>query len=210
MWQWFKEIWAVTNPQSPTYAFMQEPLQSGEVWLAWDHAVRLIDALKSQPGEFVAFPAPSGPRGLGYEPVLGGIAIPATSKHVDEAKSLISYLTTTSTETTMLNDEAWFPPAGLASLPKNLASGVNQETKAILATTGASGALASELPIGLGAQSAAFDKVFIDTFTAIALGGAPIAKTLESEARTLQGVLASAGAACWKPDPPSSGVCVVG
>ena len=57
-WQWMKEAWSVTNPQSPTYAFMQEPLLAGEVWVAWDHAVRLIDALKNQPGQFVAFPAP--------------------------------------------------------------------------------------------------------------------------------------------------------
>jgi multiple sugar transport system substrate-binding protein len=210
MWQWFKEIWAVTNPQSPTYAFMQEPLQSGEVWLAWDHAVRLIDALKAQPGQFVVFPAPSGPKGLGYEPVLAGLAIPSTSKHVDEAKSLISYLTKAGTETAMLNDEAWFPPVGLSSLPKGLAAGVSQEAKAIVATTEAKNALASELPIGLGAKSASFDKVFVDTFTAIALNGAPIAKTLDSEASTLQGILTSAGAACWKPDPPSTRVCAVG
>ena len=39
--QYFKQLWAVTNPQSPTYAMMDEPLLSGEVWVAWDHAVRL-------------------------------------------------------------------------------------------------------------------------------------------------------------------------
>jgi len=209
MWQWFKQVWAVSNPQSPTYAFMQEPLLSGEVWVAWDHAVRLIDALKNQPGQFVVFPAPRGPKGLGYEPVLGGLAIPTTSKHVSQAKSLISYLTQQQTETTMLNAEAWFPPVGISALPSGLAPGVSAEAKAILAMTGASGAVASQLPIGLGAQSAAYDKVFIDTFTAIALNGASIPSTLESEASMLQSVLQSAGAACWKPDPPSTGVCTV-
>src|SRR6185437_10060582 len=196
--------------QSPTYAFMQEPLLSGEVWVAWDHAVRLIEALQQRPGDFVVFPAPRGPRGLGYEPVLGGLAIPSTSKRVIQAKSLISYLTGQRTETTMLNTEAWFPPVGTSALPSGLAPGVSDEAKAIVAMTGASGAVASQLPIGLGAQSAAYDKVFVDTFTAIALNNAPIPATLQSQAGTLQSVLQSAGAACWKPDPPSTGVCQVG
>lgn len=210
MWQYFKQLWAVTNPQSPTYAFMQEPLMSGEVWVAWDHAVRLSDALKNQPDNFVVFPAPSGPKGLGYEPVLGGLAIPAASKHVAQAKALISYLTQPQVQATMLNAESWFPPVGTSALPSNLAPGVSAEAKAIDATTGAANAIASQLPVGLGAQSAAYDKVFVDTFTAIALNGASIPSTLASEAATLQSVLQQARASCWKPDPPSTGVCQVG
>jgi multiple sugar transport system substrate-binding protein len=210
MWTWFKELWAVTNPQSPTYAFMQEPLLSGEVMVAWDHAVRLIDALKNEPDQFVVFPAPSGPKGLGYEPVLGGLAIPTSSKRVNEAKSLISYLLQPKTESTMLSAEAWFPPTGTTALPSGLPTGVSNEAKAIVATTSAPGAIASQLPIGLGAQSSTYDKVFVDTFTAIALNNAPIASTLNSQAGTLQSLLQSAGAACWKPDPLSSGVCQVG
>jgi multiple sugar transport system substrate-binding protein len=210
MWQWFKQLWAVTNPQSTTYAFMQEPLLSGEVWLAWDHAVRLIDALKNQPDQFVVFPAPRGPKGLGYEPVLGGLGIPANSKKVDEAKSLISYLAKSSVQATMLNSEAWFPPVAESALPSSLAPGVSAEAKAIVATTNASGAIASELPRGLGANSTTYDKIFVDTFTSIALDNAPIPATLNSEATTLQSLLRSAGARCWKPDPASTGVCQVG
>jgi multiple sugar transport system substrate-binding protein len=210
MWTWFKELWAVTNPQSPTYAFMQEPLQAGEVMVAWDHAVRLIDALKNQPDQFVVFPAPRGPKGLGYEPVLGGLAIPTTSKNVAKAKELISYLLQAKTESTMLSAEAWFPPTGTGSMPSGMPPGVSDEAKAIVATTGASGAIPSQLPIGLGAQSSTYDKVFVDTFTAIALNNAPIASTLNSQASTLQSLLQSAGASCWKPDPVSTGVCQVG
>jgi multiple sugar transport system substrate-binding protein len=210
MWQYFKQLWAVTNPQSPTYSMMDQPLLSGEVWVAWDHAVRLSNALQQQPDNFVVFPAPSGPKGLGYEPVLGGLAIPATSKHVTQAKSLISYLTEPQVQTAMLNAESWFPPVGTSALPKNLAPGVSAEAKAIDATTGAPGALASQLPVGLGAQSATYDKAFVDAFTAIALNGAPIPATLAAEATTLQSVLQQAGAACWKPDPASTGVCQVG
>jgi multiple sugar transport system substrate-binding protein len=210
MWQWFKQAWAVSNPQSPTYSFMQEPLQSGEVWVAWDHAVRLIDALKNQPDEFVAFPAPTGPKGLGYEPVLGGLAIPSTSKHVQSAKALISYLTEPQTATTMLNAEAWFPPLAVSKLPSGLSPGVSSEAKVIQTMTESQAALPSQLPIGLGAQSSTFDKVFTDTFTAIAINNQPIGPTLDQEAKTLQSILRTAGAACWKPDPPSNGVCKVG
>lgn len=210
MWTWFKELWAVTNPQSPTYAFMQEPLLSGEVMVAWDHAVRLTDALKNQPDQFVVFPAPRGPKGLGYEPVLGGLAIPASSKNTGRAKQLISYLMQSKTQSTMLSAETWFPPAGGTALPSGVPPGVRAEAKAILATTGAPGAIASQLPIGLGAQSTTYDKVFVDTFTAIALNNASIPRTLNSQAATLQSILQQAGAACWKPDPPGSGVCQVG
>jgi len=208
MWEYFKQLWAVSNPQSPTYAFMQEPLLSGEVWVAWDHAVRMIDALKQQPDQFVAFPAPSGPMGKGSLPVLGGLSIPATSKHVTEAKSLIAYLTEPKTTAAMLDTEAWFPPTG--KLPTNLPPALNGEAKAIQAMTNAPDAVHCELAVGLGAQSAAYDQVFIDTFTAIALHNQPIGPTLDKAATTLQSVLHTAGAACWKPDPASTGVCQVG
>lgn len=209
-WQWFQQAWAVSNPQSPTYAFMQEPLQSGEVWVAWDHAVRLIDALKSAPGQFVAFPAPIGPRGRGYLPVLGGLAIPATSKNVTRATQLISYLTEPKTTATMLNAEAWFPPAGPGGLPQGLAPGISDEATAIQATASSPATIPAQLPVGLGAQSAPYDKVFVDAFTAIAIGNAPIPATLAAQATTLRGILQAANAACWKPDPLGSGVCKVG
>jgi len=201
----------VSNPQSPTYAFMQEPLQSGEVWVAWDHAVRLINALKAAPGQFVAFPAPIGPKGRGYLPVLGGLAIPTTSKNVTQAKNLISYLTEPKTTATMLNTEAWFPPTGAGgNLPPGLAPGIGAEATAIQAMVSSPATISSQLPIGLGSQSSTYDKVFVDTFTAIAIGNAAIGATLTAQAKTLQGILQDANAACWKPDPLGSGVCKVG
>jgi hypothetical protein len=42
MWKWMRRAWAESNPRSPTYAFMHKPLQSGEVWIAWDHVARLV------------------------------------------------------------------------------------------------------------------------------------------------------------------------
>jgi len=142
--------------------------------------------------------------------VLGGLAIPATSKHVSQASSLISYLTQPSTTATMLNAEAWFPPTGPGSLPPGLAPGVSDLAAAIQAMVSSPQTISSQLPVGLGAQSSTFDKVFVDTFTQIVLGGAAPGPTLSSQAITLQGILQQAGAHCWKPDPASADVCKVG
>ena len=55
---------------------MQEPLLTGEVWVAFDHIARLADAFNQRPDDFVAFPAPAGPTGRGFMPVIAGIADP--------------------------------------------------------------------------------------------------------------------------------------
>ena len=68
-------LWKHVNPNSTNYNFMQEPLLSGDVWIAFDHVARLLDALRQKPDDFVAFPAPAGPKGRGYMPVLAGLAI---------------------------------------------------------------------------------------------------------------------------------------
>lgn len=210
MWNWFKQTWAATNPQSVTYSFMQEQLLSGEVWVAWDHAVRLIDALEKKPNDFVVFPAPKGPKGLGYEPVLGGLAIPETSKNIPAAKQLIAYLTKPTTTAIMLKKEAWFPPLPSSRLPKSLSPGERALSAGIAAMVNSPDGIASALPVGLGAQSDAYDKVFTDTFTQIAISNADVQSTLNTQAANLQTVLNQAKAACWTPDPKSKGVCKVG
>ncbi len=66
MWTDFRDLWkSAVNPQSTQYDFMQEPLLSDEVWIAWDHTARLIDAATQQPDNIMLVPAPSraqGPR----------------------------------------------------------------------------------------------------------------------------------------------------
>ena len=60
-WLYLKNLWRFVNPQSTQYAFMQDPLLSGEVMVAWDHVARLTTALQQKPNDFVLFPAPRGP-----------------------------------------------------------------------------------------------------------------------------------------------------
>jgi multiple sugar transport system substrate-binding protein len=74
MWTYFASLWKSVNPNSTSYNFMQELLLSGDVWIGFDHVARVLDALRQKPDEFVAFPAPAGPKGRGYMPVLAGQA----------------------------------------------------------------------------------------------------------------------------------------
>jgi len=92
-WNKFKDLWAVTNPGSTGYSFMQEQLLTEEVWVAFDHTARLADAFNQKPDDFIAFPAPAGPSGRGFMPVVVGIAIPETAPDMDAAKKLVAYMT---------------------------------------------------------------------------------------------------------------------
>jgi multiple sugar transport system substrate-binding protein len=209
MWQWLVDTWQYANPQSTTYGFMQEPLLTGEVWVAWDHVARLINALNERTDDLVAFPAPRGPEGLGFMPVVAGLAIPKTAPDMEAAKSLIEYLTRPATQAITLREVAFFP-AIETDLPTDLPAGVQAEAGAVQATATSEDALPSLLPVGLGDQGGAYNKVFRDSFSSIVLDGNDIAATLEEQAAILQGVLDTAGAACWAPDPASDGVCQVG
>jgi multiple sugar transport system substrate-binding protein len=210
MWQWMKTAWAQANRQSLTYQFMQEPLQSGEVWIAWDHVARLIEALEAKPDDYVSFPSPIGPKGLGFAPVLLGLGIPKSASNPEAGKDLIRYLTQPDTQATTLREVGFFPPTATLSLPSDLNPGVMAEAKTVQTQTGSSKGLPSLLPIGLKDKTEAYDDVFRTTFSAIVLSNRPIPAALKSKAQELQRLFDSVQAPCWKPDPPSSGTCKVG
>lgn len=74
-WEKLKELWKYTSPSSTNIDFMQEALLAGDVLIGFDHIARLKDALAAKPDEFVAFPAPAGPKGRGFMPVVAGLSI---------------------------------------------------------------------------------------------------------------------------------------
>jgi multiple sugar transport system substrate-binding protein len=209
MWEWIRDAWTVTNPQALGYDNMDVPLQSGEVLLAWDHTARLINALRETPDDFVTFPAPRGPEGLGYLPAIAGLAIPKSAPNKEGARALIDYLTMEETQLTTLREVAFFPAIDVA-LPEDLEAGIQKEADAIQATVSDPNAITSLLPVGLGDQNGAYNKVFQDSFRAIAVDGEDIRSVLDQQGPILQGVLDNAGAGCWTPDPASDGVCQVG
>jgi multiple sugar transport system substrate-binding protein len=208
MWNDFKAMWAEVNPASTGYGFMQEPLLTGDVWVAWDHVARLQQALNDKPGDFVAFQVPSGPLGRGFMPVLAGVGIPKTSPTMDDSKALVAYMLKPETQIATLKATAFFPVVEV-TLPDDLSPGVKATGPVLGAQASSSGAIASLLPIGLGGAGGKFNKVFQDSFQRIILAGQPVREVLDQEALNMKAVIDETKAPCWAPDQPSEGPCPV-
>jgi multiple sugar transport system substrate-binding protein len=209
MWNEFKEMWALANPQSTNYEFMQEPLLAEEVWLAWDHTARLIEAVRQRPDDFVLMPAPAGPEGRGFMPVIAGLGIPTGAPNREGAEQLIEYLTQPEQQITTLRENAFFPVVDVEVSSEDLSEGIALQAEAVRQQSSAEDALPSLLPVGLGELGGEFNKVYLDTFTRIVLQNQPVEEVLEQEAENLQRILDQAEASCWPPDPPSEGPCQV-
>lgn len=208
MWTAFQTIWESTNPRSTSYDFMQEPLLAGDVWVAFDHVARVINALRQKPDQFVAFPAPTGPKGLAYMPVLAGVAIPKGAPDRAAAAKLIEYLTRPEVQIATLRETAFFPVVG-TELPGDLPEGLRLAAAAIEQQVQAENAIASLLPVGLGEKNGEFNKVFTDAFQRIVVRGRDIQDSLDAEGEKLARIMEEADAACWQPDAPSEGPCPV-
>jgi multiple sugar transport system substrate-binding protein len=207
-WKYMKSLWPYTHPQSLSYNFMQDPLLSGEVWVAWDHVARLTNALKTRGNDFVAFPAPKGPMGRGYMPVLAGLAIPKTAPNPSGAKQLIKWLLSVPVQAKTLGSVGFFPVVG-SRLSKRLGVGLLSMNAAVKKAQRSPDAVKSLLPIGLGAESGNFSKIYTDTFTRIVVRGEDPKSVVNDEAQPLQAIMNKTGAKCWAPDPPSTGPCHV-
>jgi multiple sugar transport system substrate-binding protein len=207
-WNKFKELWQYTNPASTNFGFLQEQLLSGEVWIAFDHIARLAEAFNQRPDDFVAFPAPAGPMGRGFMPVLAGVAIPETAPDVDAAKELVAYLMQPETQIATLEATNFFPVTD-APMPEELPGAARALGPAVTAMTSADDALPALLPVGLGDLGGQFNQVYIDTFERIVLAGQDVRQVLDSQAEVLRGIMVEADAPCWAPDEPSDGPCPV-
>jgi multiple sugar transport system substrate-binding protein len=201
MWADLKDLWTVTNPRSTAFNSMDEPLKSGDVWVAFDHTARLLPALNDKPDDFVAFPAPSGPKGRFFMPVISGLAIPKNTPDRAASIAAIEHLTSPAVQAKALAEVGWFPTVktDIGALPRGVqiaAIGVGQTFSA----PGARGAL---LPAGLGAKNGEFNKVFIDSFQRIIVRNEDIKTVLASQGQALADVMKEANARCWAPDATS-------
>jgi multiple sugar transport system substrate-binding protein len=208
MWTQFASLWKSVNPASTSYNFMQQPLLSGDVWIGFDHVARVLGALRQKPDEFVAFPAPAGPKGRGYMPVLAGLAVLKGAPDMSGAMALIDYLTQPQTQIVTARSVGFFPVVK-AELPPDLDPGLKQAAVAIENMESAKDALPALLPIGLGERAGEFDRVFMTTFQRIVLRGETPRAVLDREAETLNRLMNETGAPCWQPDPPGTGACQV-
>lgn len=207
-WEKFRELWAHTNPASTNFSFMQEQLLSGDAWIVFDHTSRLAQAFNERPDDFVAFPAPAGPTGRGFMPVLAGVAIPRTAPDMDAAKALVSYMLKPETQIATLRATNFFPVVDVA-LPDDLPPAVKASGAAIAKMSGAADANPGLLPAGLGDKGGDFNRVFVDSFERIVLGGQDIRRVLDDQKKTLAAIMEASGAPCWAPDAPSTGACPV-
>ncbi len=202
------DVFPYVNPQWITYQFMQEPLLSGEVWIALDHTARLKDALEQQPDNFIAFPAPAGPKGRGFMPVVVGLGVPTNAPNPDGAVALIQFLLQPDTQAMVLKDLGFFPVVSGVDT-SGLSAGIALEADAVNAQASAEDALPALLPVGLGDQGGAFNQIYKDAASRILLDGDDIQTVLNEEGANLQDLLNQTGAPCWPPDAPSEGACQV-
>ncbi|UWQ23132.1 ABC transporter substrate-binding protein [Jannaschia sp. W003] len=207
-WETFKELWSHTNPSSTNFSFMQEQLLNDDVWIAFDHTSRLADAFNQRPDDFVAFPAPAGPSGRGFMPVLAGLAIPTTAPDMDEAKALVAYMMEPETQIATLRATNFFPVVDV-ELPDDLPPAVKAAGDAVAKMSASADANPGLLPAGLGDKGGDFSRVFSDTFERIVLAGQPVRDVLDEQAETLRAIMEETGAPCWAPDAPSEGACPV-
>ena len=209
MMEWARdELWPNIHPESINYDFMQEPLQSGDVWVAFDHTARLIDAFNSDPEGFVAFPAPAGPAGRGFMPVIVGLGIPADAPHPEAGVELIEFLTRPDVQGAVLKDLGFFPVVDGVDVSA-LSEGVAIEAGAVNKQATAPDALPALLPVGLGDRGGEINQIFRNAFDRIVLDGEDIDTVLNEEGDSLQALMNETGAPCWAPDPAGDGPCQV-
>ncbi len=208
-WQYLAELWQYVHPQSSTYEFMEDPLLSGEVLVAWDHTARLRNAIESRPDDFLVVPVPSGPAGRAHMPVVAGLGIPNTSPNPEGAMELIRHLLSAESQLATLNAVGFFPATNV-DVSGDLSPGTEMTANAVAAQTDASDALLVLLPIGLGDQGGTFNEIYRAAFERVAVNGEDAATALEAEAGRLAQLMTDTGAPCWAPDPESAGPCPVG
>lgn len=202
------DLWPNVNPESINYDFMQGPLLSGEVLVAWDHVARLKEAFDKQPDKFVAFPVPAGPAGRGYMPVVVGLGIPLTAPNPDGAKALIKFMLDPKTQSAILRDLGFYPVVKGVDT-KNLPAGIAAQAAAVEMQANAKNAIPSLLPVGLGARGGEINQIFRNAFNRVVTDKQDIDKVLQEEGAALQKLMTETGAPCWAPDPPSKGACQV-
>jgi multiple sugar transport system substrate-binding protein len=98
---------------------------------------------------------------------------------------------------------------GLKLTGSGVPSYLSAESTAAAKYNANSKALAALLPVGLGTRSDEFNKAYQDSFARILLRNEDIQTVLNDEGSKLQALLKTAKAACWPPDPASSGTCQI-
>ncbi|MBF0310417.1 MAG: extracellular solute-binding protein [Magnetococcales bacterium] len=197
-WDYLQRLWPQVNPDSTTFNFMQDHLLSGEAWVAMDHTARLLEVFRTRPGEFVAFPVPRGPKGRYARLTTIGLAVPANAADGQRAMRLADFLTTPAVQERLLLEVGFLPVTRLEG----------EASRGDLAALVAAARSQNENPAtrrvdnpkGLGAREAAFNSVFMATFSRIVLRGKPADAVLKEQGEALQELYRQNDAPCVAPD----------
>jgi multiple sugar transport system substrate-binding protein len=141
-------------------------------------------------------------------PVVAGLAIPKGTPDRERSVALIEYLTRPDIQARTLRENGFFPVVGTA-LPADLPVGLKMMADAVAKYGTNKNVVPSLLPLGLGAKSGEFNKVFQDAFQLIILRNGDIKRSLDQLSGDLRRVINDVKAPCWAPDPVSSGACPV-
>ena len=208
MWVFFKDLWRFAQPASLGYSTMAEPLLTGDVWIAWDHTARLVKAFEERPDDFVAFPAPIGPKGRGFMAVLSGLAVPKKPASDKDQSMLIDYLTRPEIQERTLDETGFFPVVGTGS-GREAGSRLASLVDAVNKQENSPASIPTLLPIGLGERGDDYNNLFMLTFSQIVLQGMNIASVLDENAKELQKLLDAENARCWLPDVSGERPCKI-
>jgi multiple sugar transport system substrate-binding protein len=199
MWEKMRELWKAVYPGSLNNSTMADPLLAGDVWIAWDHTARLAKVFQERPNDFIAIPAPIGPKGRGYMAVVSGLAIPKLVQSTADQALLIDYLTRSAIQIRTLRETGFFPVVAIDGKEKTPRP-LDELGRAVQAQAGSANAIPTLLPIGLGERGDEYNGLFMLTFSDIVLGSRDISSVLDSNARKLQRILDETGAKSWLPD----------
>jgi len=184
MWQYLRDLWKYVAHSSPISNRMDEALLNGEVWVAWDHTARLLEAFDKQPDDFVAFPAPIGPSGRGFISVLAGLGVPKGSSSA-AAEKLIEYLTRPLVQVKTMESVGFLPVVEISRNEK-LSKGLYALVQAAAEQLRSPDAILSSVPLRSADAGRSFDLVYTVAFSRIVLRNLSIQEVLERQDKMLR------------------------
>ncbi|MGA2479477.1 MAG: ABC transporter substrate-binding protein [Spirochaetia bacterium] len=185
MWRYLRELWRYVAPSSLVTNRMDSALLNGEVWVAWDHTARLLQAFNEKPDDFIAFPGPAGPIGRGFISVVAGLGVPRGSLYAS-AGSLIGYLTRPPVQVETM-ESVGFLPVVQTGAATPVSRGVSSLLQAVEEQSSSADAIVSAVPIRAAAAARAFDLAYLVAFSRIVLRDKPAQDVLAEQQKVLRG-----------------------
>jgi multiple sugar transport system substrate-binding protein len=183
MWDYMRRLWPYVTNSSLILNRTDQALLTGDAWVVWDHTARLIEAFRKQPDDFVAFPAPVGPKGRGFISVLAGLGVPKGSSP-EGAFALIDYLTRPHVQVLTM-ESVGFLPVVLTDKETRISKGLSALVQASAKQLASPDGIFSSVPLLSGDAGSSFNLVFSVAFSQIVLQGFDIQKILDSQNRKL-------------------------